>query len=91
MNKVIKNVLDFSLRNKFFIFFMTFLLLLAGYISFRKISIDAFPDVTNTSVTMITQWPGRSAEEVEKFVTRPLEIAMNPTEKKTSIRSSSLF
>nr|WP_068891653.1 CusA/CzcA family heavy metal efflux RND transporter [Pedobacter panaciterrae] len=91
MNKVIKNVLDFSLRNKFFIFFMTFLLLLGGYISFKKISIDAFPDVTNTSVTIITQWPGRSAEEVEKFVTRPLEIAMNPTEKKTTIRSSSLF
>lgn len=91
MNKVIKKVLDFSLRNKFFIFFMTFLLLLGGYISFKKISIDAFPDVTNTSVTIITQWPGRSAEEVEKFVTRPLEIAMNPTEKKTTIRSSSLF
>ncbi|PYF71499.1 efflux RND transporter permease subunit [Pedobacter nutrimenti] len=91
MNKVIKNILDFSLRNKFFIFFMTFLLLVGGYISFKKISIDAFPDVTNTSVTIITQWPGRSAEEVEKFVTRPLEIAMNPTEKKSSIRSSSLF
>jgi len=91
MNKVIKNVLDFSLKNKFFIFFMTFLLLIAGYISFKKISIDAFPDVTNTSVTIISQWPGRSAEEVEKFVTRPLEIAMNPTEKKSSIRSSSLF
>lgn len=91
MNKVIKNVLGFALKNKFFIFFLTFLLLVSGYISFKKISIDAFPDVTNTSVTIITQWPGRSAEEVEKFVTRPLEIAMNPTEKKTSIRSSSLF
>lgn len=91
MNKVIKGVLGFSLKNKFFIFFMTFLLLVAGYISFKRISIDAFPDVTNTSVTIITQWPGRSAEEVEKFVTRPLEIAMNPTEKKTAIRSSSLF
>lgn len=91
MNKVIKAVLGFSLKNKFFIFFMTFLLLIAGYISFKNISIDAFPDVTNTSVTIITQWPGRSAEEVEKFVTRPLEIAMNPAEKKTSIRSSSLF
>jgi heavy metal efflux system protein len=62
-----------------------------GYISFKNISIDAFPDVTNTSVVIISQWPGRSAEEVEKFVTRPLEIAMNPAEKKTSIRSSSLF
>lgn len=91
MNKFIKSVLSFSLRNKLFIFFMTFLLVVSGYISFKKLSIDAFPDVTNTSVTIITQWPGRSAEEVEKFVTRPIEIAMNPAERKTTIRSSSLF
>src|SRR5882757_9151841 len=91
MNKFIKNILSFALRNRFFIFFVTALLAVAGYISFKTISIDAFPDVTNTSVTIISQWPGRSAEEVEKFVTRPLEIAMNPAEKKTSIRSSSLF
>ncbi len=91
MNRFIKNILAFALKNRFFIFFVTALLAVAGYISFKTISIDAFPDVTNTSVTIITQWPGRSAEEVEKFVTRPLEIAMNPTEKKTSIRSSSLF
>jgi cobalt-zinc-cadmium resistance protein CzcA len=91
MNRFIKTVLSFALRNKFFIFFVTALLAAGGYISFKSISIDAFPDVTNTSVTIISQWPGRSAEEVEKFVTRPLEIAMNPAEKKTSIRSSSLF
>lgn len=91
MNKVIKTVLAFALKNKFFIFLMTFLLLVSGYLSFKSIPIDAFPDVTNTSVIIITQWPGRSAEEVEKFVTRPLEIAMNPAQKKTTIRSSSLF
>src|ERR1700743_530198 len=91
MNRFIKTVLSFALKNKFFIFFVTALLAAGGYISFKNISIDAFPDVTNTSVTIISQWPGRSAEEVEKFVTRPLEIAMNPAEKKTSIRSSSLF
>src|ERR1700761_8466044 len=91
MNSFIKSILAFTLKNKYFIFFMTLLLVGVGYYSFKTISIDAFPDVTNTSVTIITQWPGRSAEEVEKFVTRPLEIAMNPAEKKTSIRSSSLF
>lgn len=91
MNRFIKSILSFALRNRFFVFFVTALLAVAGYISFKTISIDAFPDVTNTSVTIISQWPGRSAEEVEKFVTRPLEIAMNPAEKKTSIRSSSLF
>jgi len=91
MNRFINAILAFALKNKIFIFFVTGLLVIAGYISFKTISIDAFPDVTNTSVTIITQWPGRSAEEVEKFVTRPIEIAMNPAEKKTSVRSSSLF
>lgn len=91
MNKFINNVLSFALKNKFFIFFVTALLAVAGYISFKNLSIDAFPDVTNTDITIITQWPGRSAEEVEKFVTRPLEISMNPVERKTSVRSSSLF
>src|SRR6201996_8715927 len=91
MNRFIKTVLSFALKNKYFIFFVTALLAAGGYISFKNISIDAFPDVTNTSITIISQWPGRSAEEVEKFVTRPLEIAMNPAERKNSIRSSSLF
>ncbi|RYD76095.1 MAG: efflux RND transporter permease subunit, partial [Sphingobacteriales bacterium] len=91
MNKFIKNIIGFALKNKYFIFFSTFVLIVAGYLSFKSTTIDAFPDVTNTNITIITQWPGRSAEEVEKFVSRPLEIAMNPTEKRTSIRSSSLF
>lgn len=91
MNKAIKGIISFALKNKYFIFFSTFIMVLAGYISFKNTTIDAFPDVTNTNITIITQWPGRSAEEVEKFVSRPLEIAMNPTEKRTSIRSTSLF
>ncbi|SMD01901.1 efflux RND transporter permease subunit [Pedobacter africanus] len=91
MNQSIKSVIGFALKNKYFIFFATFILVLAGYLSFKHTTIEAFPDVTNTNITIITQWPGRSAEEVEKFVSRPLEIAMNPTEKRTSIRSSSLF
>ncbi|MCD0489223.1 CusA/CzcA family heavy metal efflux RND transporter [Pedobacter sp. MC2016-14] len=91
MNSFIKTIIGFSLKNKYFIFFATFIMILAGYLSFKHTTIEAFPDVTNTNITIITQWPGRSAEEVEKFVSRPLEIAMNPTEKRTSIRSSSLF
>ncbi|HEY0177882.1 MAG TPA: efflux RND transporter permease subunit, partial [Pedobacter sp.] len=91
MNKFIKSIIGFALKNKYFIFFATLVMILAGYLSFKNTTIEAFPDVTNTNITIITQWPGRSAEEVEKFVTRPLEIAMNPTEKRTSIRSSSLF
>jgi cobalt-zinc-cadmium resistance protein CzcA len=91
MNTFIRAIIGFSLKNKYFIFFATFIMILGGYLSFKHTTIEAFPDVTNTNITIITQWPGRSAEEVEKFVSRPLEIAMNPTEKRTSIRSSSLF
>ena len=64
---------------------------IAGIVSFKYTPIDAFPDVTNTKVTVITQWPGRSAEEVEKFITIPIEIAMNSVQNKTDIRSTTLF
>ena len=53
--------------------------------------IEAFPDVTNTEISIITQWPGRSSEEVEKFITIPIEIAMNPVQQKISLRSTSIF
>ena len=91
MFKVIKKVIAFSLKNRLFIFFATFVLIIWGIISFRNIPIEAFPDVTNTQITIITQWPGRSGEEVEKFVTIPIEVAMNPIQKKTSVRSTTVF
>ncbi|GAB3561021.1 CusA/CzcA family heavy metal efflux RND transporter [Spirosoma luteolum] len=91
MNKFIKGILTFSLKNKFFIFFLTLLAAVAGVISYQNTPIEAFPDVTNTQITLITQWPGRSAEEVEKFVTIPIEIGLNPVQKRTDIRSTSLF
>ncbi len=91
MIKVLKGVLAFSLKNKYFILFATLILLVAGVITFKTMPIEAFPDVTNTEITIITQWPGRSAEEIEKFVTIPLEIAMNPVQKKISLRSTSIF
>ena len=91
MHKFIDNIVAFSLKNKFFIFFCTAIAIIAGAVSFKHTPIDAFPDVTNTKVTIITQWAGRSAEEVEKFITIPIEIAMNPVQKKTDIRSTTLF
>ena len=91
MNKAFKGILAFSLKNKYFIFFATALLVIYGIITFRNMPIEAFPDVTNTEITIITQWPGRSAEEVEKFVTIPIELAMNPVQKKTSLRSTTIF
>ena len=91
MHKLIENIIAFSLRNKFFIFFFTIVVIVTGIISFKNTPVDAFPDVTNTNIIIITQWPGRSAEEIEKFVTIPIEIAMNPVQKKTDIRSTTLF
>ena len=91
MNKIIKSVLAFSLKNKYFVLFATLILLVGGVVTFKVMPIEAFPDVTNTEVTIITQWPGRSAEEIEKFVTIPIEIALNPVQNKISLRSTSIF
>jgi heavy metal efflux system protein len=91
MNKFLRTVLGLSLKNKYFIFFATAALVVFGIVCFRNMPIEAFPDVTNTEISVITQWPGRSAEEVEKFITIPIEIALNPVQKKTSLRSTSIF
>ena len=91
MLKFIKKVIAFSLKRKYFILFATAVLLFGGFITFKNMPIEAFPDVTNTEITIITQWPGRSAEEIEKFITIPIEIAMNPVQKKVSLRSTSIF
>ena len=91
MKKIIGGVIAFSLKNKYFIFFATLLLFIAGIITFKNMPIEAFPDVTNTEISIITQWPGRSAEEVEKHVTIPIEIALNSVQQKTSLRSTTIF
>lgn len=91
MNKFIKNIISFSLKNKAFTFIWVAVLAVAGFISFKNMPIEAFPDVTNTQIVIITQWDGRSAEEVERFVTTPIELAMSPVQKKTSVRSTTMF
>ncbi|HRN94446.1 MAG TPA: efflux RND transporter permease subunit, partial [Chitinophagales bacterium] len=91
MNNFIKNIIAFSLKNKFFTFFWVGIVVIAGVFSFLKIPIEAFPDVTNTQIIIVTQWNGRSAEEVERFVTTPIEIAMNSVQRKTNVRSITMF
>lgn len=91
MLKILRSVLGFSLKRKYFILFASLGLLVGGIITFRNMPIEAFPDVTNTEITIITQWPGRSAEEIEKFITIPIEISMNPVQRKISLRSTSIF
>jgi len=91
MNKFIRNIIAFSLKNRMFTFLWVGVLVAAGVIAFKQMPIEAFPDVTNTQIIVISQWNGRSAEEVERFVTTPIEIAMNSVQRKTSVRSTTMF
>jgi cobalt-zinc-cadmium resistance protein CzcA len=91
MNKFIKSIIHFSLRHRYFVFFMTVVLVAIGIWSYKETPIETFPDVTNTQIVIITQWPGRSAEEVEKFITIPLETVLNSVQKKANLRTNSSF
>ncbi|WAC12299.1 efflux RND transporter permease subunit [Dyadobacter pollutisoli] len=91
MNKFIRGIVGFSLKNRFFIFFMTGLLIVAGVVSYQNTPLEAFPDVTNTQIIIVTQWNGRSAEEIERFVTVPIEVAMNSVQQKSNVRSTTMF
>lgn len=91
MTTAISAIIAFSLRNRLFTFFVTAGVVVLGVVSFYDTPIEAFPDVTNTQIIIVTQWQGRSAEEVERFVSMPLEIAMNAVQRKTSVRSISMF
>jgi len=91
MNKFIRNIIAFSLKNKMFTFFWVTILVTVGIISYKNLPIEAFPDVTNTQIIIVTEWNGRSAEEVERFVTTPIEIAMNSVQRKTNVRSITMF
>ena len=87
---MIAKFVDFSLNNRFIVLIFAVLLLGWGYISFQTLPIEAYPDVANNYVTVITQWPGRAAEEVEQQVTVPIEIAVAGIPHMTHLRSQSL-
>ena len=91
MNQFIKSIISFSLRQRIVIFFLTGVMVIIGVWSYMNTPIETFPDVTNTQIIVITQWPGRSAEEIEKFVTIPLETVLNGVQKKANLRTTSSF
>ncbi|MFD2597486.1 efflux RND transporter permease subunit [Sphingobacterium corticis] len=91
MKKFVQQIVTFSLRNTTLVLFATMLLLFAGVYALKHTPIEAFPDVTNTRARIITQWSGRSAEEMEKLVTLPISKEMNAIPRKSHIRSISLF
>src|SRR5579872_7045818 len=88
---MIRHLVDFALNNRFIVLVIAFLLIIWGVISFKALPIEAYPDVANNYVQVITQWPGRAAEEVEQQVTVPLEIVMNGIPHLQHLRSTSLF
>lgn len=91
MTKFIRNIIAFSLKNKAFTFFWVTVLMISGIVAFKNMPIEAFPDVTNTQIIIVAEWSGRSAEEIERFVTTPIEIKLNSVQKKTSVRSITMF
>jgi cobalt-zinc-cadmium resistance protein CzcA len=88
---MIRKLVDFSLENRFLILAAALLLLVWGAISFHQLPVEAYPDVANNYVEIITQWPGISAEQIEQQVTVPLEVTMNGIPHVVHLRSFSLF
>ena len=88
---MIRALVDFALNNRFLVLSVALLLLIWGAVSFHNLPVEAYPDVANNYVQIITQWPGRAAEEVEQQVTIPIEIVMNGLPHLEHLRSTSLF
>ena len=87
---MIRNLVDFALNNRFMVLAAAILLFVWGAISFHNLPVEAYPDVANNYVDVITQWPGRAAEEVEQQVTIPIEIQMAGIPHMEHLRSFSL-
>src|SRR5208282_3817136 len=88
---MIRGLVDFALNNRILVVAFAIVLFIWGGISFHQLPVEAYPDVANNYVEVITQWPGISAEQIEQQVTIPLEIVMNGIPHLTALRSFSLF
>jgi cobalt-zinc-cadmium resistance protein CzcA len=87
---MIDSLVDIALHNRFIVLAIALALFVWGTIAFKELPVEAYPDVANTWVQVITQWPGRAAEEVEQQVTIPIEIQMNGIPHLSHVRSASL-
>src|ERR1700686_4269616 len=88
---MINALVDFALHNRFLVLCVGIVLLIWGAISFKNLPVEAYPDVANNYVQVITQWPGRAAEEVEQQVSIPIEAQMNGLPQLTALRSVLVF
>src|ERR1700730_8393972 len=87
---MIASIVDYALNNCLIILSGAAVLFVLGIVAFKRLPVEAYPDVANTWVQVITQWPGRAAEEVEQQVTIPIEIQMNGIPHLQHVRSASL-
>src|SRR6202047_1738127 len=88
---MISRLVSFSLKQPFLILIASLMLMVWGAVSFQKLPIDAYPDLSPPHVEIITQWPGHAAEEVERLISIPLEVEMNGIPKIEALRSISLY
>lgn len=88
---MIRTLVDFALNNRFVMLALTLLLVGWGAVSFHNLPVEAYPDIADNYVTVITQWPGRAAEEVEQQITIPVETEMNGIPHLAHLRSESIF
>ena len=88
---MIDRVVSFALSQRFLILMTMLFLMVWGVLSFEKLPIDAYPDLSPPHVEIVTQWPGHAAEEVERLITIPMEIEMNGIPELEALRSISLY
>jgi cobalt-zinc-cadmium resistance protein CzcA len=88
---MIHRIVQFALQQRFVVLMVTVLMIFGGAVSFQRMPVDAYPDLSPPMVELITQWPGHAAEEVERLTTLPLELAMNGSPHLVVTRSISLY
>jgi len=88
---IINRIVSSALRQRFLVAFLAIVLAAAGIWSFSRLPVDAYPDLSPPMVEIVTQWPGKASEEVERLITVPIEVEMNGIPKMTTIRSVSLY
>src|ERR1700730_13056878 len=88
---MIRALVDFALNNRFVVLALAIMALAWGAVSFHNLPVEAYPDIADNYVTIITQWPGSTGEEWEQQVTIPIDMQMNGSPHLTHLRSESIF
>ncbi len=88
---MIHHIVQYALRQRFLVLMLAGLVIIAGALSFQRMPVDAYPDLSPPMVEVISQWPGHAAEEIERLVTLPIEVEMNGTPHLETLRSISLY